>query len=999
MKRFFALLMALAMLLPLTLVQPANAADVASQPFIMFNWEEVTEGKYDNIYSAPFFWTAERVGFKISWNGASTPKDLAKKCKDLFDTRPEGGRFIKFAFPASIYLRYNIENYIYMDKGVDMLVPWFEEFLTEFKAIGGQLDGLILDTEITDMGSWYLYGDAKEDPLLYNKIVTDPRYATEVRPLLEERGFPFYENPTEYTPEIYSISRNMTGAKYDEARAIWDRVMRNRIGYYLDECVCQPLWKYYPDALVSDYQSADRAGWHKFLSDTGDNSFGELTASGGNAEKVGNTSNHNVYHSRPSGNFYKDSNGNVVFKNPYSYNDAIYGQTAFNMTLWEINQFKNIYASTDNKKLSAWLTSYNYGSKPLAYSAYTTEIVYHLGMLNPQPFLGYVVSSEVPDVEYYDRLDILSQQIHELTRVAGYSDRKPIEVPANWNDSYLLSGMYANGRNIWRITPDTTQVTLEGFKVAGSDPTFSVGGKTITFPGGKIIEDTKIDAVGSCGYWVETAKDVTPVVTTDAKRYENYPSLFLGFNDSQPGNFDYNTGNPVGAWEIKWNKKVGSTTKIISVNGNNVLAIDGDVTLKSVKLPENITAGDSYAKNQSWDATITIPENMPAEAVVQILTYDGKGQEEEDGGIKVENGKLFYSHNGEFVEMGDIAPGTYIFRRVMDFNNPESFRSSYYVFSDKGSVVAMATNIPTPAFQTITSIGFVTEGVTKAIHLDNFRISVTGIAADFSLYDAKTGIQLKDANTPRSTATAYRLSWLNATDEAQTGKVLAEIYEDGDLKEIKAVKTVVMQPGCDNVETGIVEVGAGQSIKIKLETSYKVTMPKTDTAKPSETVPTAPTDGPTEPTVNNPTVATKAPTQATKPAGSKLTRPTQATEATQATEGTKVPTQATKAPTQATQAPDVTEITAATEVTEETLSPTEETLAPTEPQQTQGTEATDATVPDKTDDTGKKDKGPNVVLIVVIVVVVLAAAGAACWYFFIFKKKPTADVAEEKTEE
>ena len=388
MKKFFALLMTLAMLLPMALIQPAKAADVTSQPFYMFNWDTVTEGKYDNIYSSPFFWTAERVNYVISWDGANTPKGLAQKCKELFDTRPEGARFIKFGFPAGVYLKGHIENYIYMDKGVDKLVPWFEEFLTEFKAIGGELDGLILDTEIVDMGSWYLFGDSKDDPLVYNKIVTDPRYATEVRPLLEERGFLFYDNPTEYTPEIYSISRNMTGAKYDEARAIWDRVMRNRIGYYLDEAVCQPLWKYYPDALVSDYQSADRAGWHKFLSDTGDNSFGELTASGGNAEKVGNTSNHNVYHSRPSATFYKDPSGNIVFKNPFSYNDAIYEKSAFNMAMWEINQFKNIYASTDNKKLSAWLTSYNYGSKPLAYSAYTTEIIYHLGMLNPQPFLG-----------------------------------------------------------------------------------------------------------------------------------------------------------------------------------------------------------------------------------------------------------------------------------------------------------------------------------------------------------------------------------------------------------------------------------------------------------------------------------------------------------------------------------------------------------------------------------------------------------------------------------
>ena len=826
MKKLFALFLVLAMLVPMCLTataeEPVTVADVAVDPFYMFNWESVKEGKYENIYSSPFFWTAERVNYVISWNGANTPKTLAQKTYELFQTRPEGARFIKFGFPARVYLYGSMENYIYMDKGVDKLVPWFEEFLTEFKALGGVIDGIILDTEIVDMGSYYLHLDAQKDPLVYNQIVSDPRYATEIRPLLEERGFPFWtENVTEYTPEIYSISRNLTGTKYAEARAIWDRVMRNRIGYYLNEAVCQPLWKYFPDALVSDYQSADRAGWFKFLSDTGDNSFGELTVSGGNAERVGNTSNHNVYHSRPSESFYKDSTGNVLYKNPYSYNDAIYEKSAFNMTLWEINQAKNIYASTDNKKISYWLTSYNYGDQPLKYSAYTTEVIYHLGMLNPQPFLGYVVASEVPDVEYYTRLDVISQQLAELTRVAGYSDRQVIEVPANWNDSYLLSGMYANGRNIWRITPDTTQVTLQDFKVEGTDPTFRVNGKTITFPGGKIIEDTKIDAVGSCGYWVETAKDVTPIVTTDANRFDRYPSLFLGFEDCKEGNFDYNTGNPSGAWEFKWNKKTGSSTTVVMDNGNKVLAINGDVTLKSVKLPENITAGDSYAKNQSWDVTVTIPEGMSAEAVIRVLTYAGTKQEVEDGGFKIQGGKLYISNNGVDQELCAINPGTYIFRRVMNFNDAAAFSCDYYVFgATDGQLVGFATGIPTPAFNAITSIGFITELADKAIYLDNYRISVTGKAADFELYDAKTGIPVKDMSVQRDASTAYRLSWLNATAKTETGKIVAFIYEGGALKETKVVKEVQMNPGCDGVETGIVELAEGQTVLVTLETTF-----------------------------------------------------------------------------------------------------------------------------------------------------------------------------------
>ena len=834
MKKLLALLLVLATLLPLGATAIAEDAaapidGVTIDPFYMLNWSEVSEGKFENVFSSPFFWTAERVNYKISWNGASTPKDLAKKTKELFDTRPAGSRYIKFGFPARIYLYGSMENFVYMDKGVDKLVPWFEEFLTEFKAIGGELDGLILDTEIVDMGSYYLHQDATKDPLVYKKIVDDPRYATEIRPLLEERGFPFWEKITDYTPEIYSISRNNTGTKYSEARAIWDRVMRNRISYYLDEAVCQPLWKFYPNANVSDYQSADRAGWFKFLSDTGDNSFGELTASGGSAIRVGNTSNHNVYHSRPSETFYRDANGNEVFKNPYSYNEAIYEQTAFNMSLWEINQFKNIYASTDNKKISAWLTSYNYGDKPLKNTAYTTEIVYHLGLLNPQPFLGYVVDTEVPDVYYYDRLEVISQQLKELTRLVGYSDRKVLEVPANWNDSFLLSGMYANGRNIWRITPDTTQIGLEYFQIEGTDPTFRGNGKTITFPGGKIIADSAIKDVGSCGFWVETAKDVTPIVTTDADRFANYPSLNINFDGCADGTFDYNSGEPVGAWEFKWNKKTNSATTIVANGEGKALSVNGDVTVKSVKLPENISAGDTYAKDQAWDITVTIPEGLSADAVINLLTYAGTKQKVEDGGFKIAGGKLYYAQLGEadaegkvalvYQELMDIQPGTYTFRRAMNFNNAENYTAAYTVFDGQGNQLKATGAVSVPVFTAITSIAFVTEKADKAILLDNYKITLTGKAADFELYDAKTGIPVKDITVARDAATAYRLSWLNATATAESAKVIAAIYEGETLKEEKVIKEVAMNPGCDGVETGIVELAAGQTVKVYLETT------------------------------------------------------------------------------------------------------------------------------------------------------------------------------------
>ena len=685
------------------------------------------------------------------------------------------------------------------------------------------------------------------------------------------------------------------------------------------------LWEYYPDAMVSDFQSTDRDGWYKFPTNSGTLSYG-----GANTVQAGNTSNYNAYNSRPGSSYYKDADGNYLYRTPYGYNDAIYEESGFNMVLWDVNYFKNIYASTDNKNINAWVSSYNKGSAPAAYSPYATEVIYHLGLLNPQPFLGFVIKSEATDVAFNDRLAVLSEQVAEVSRVAGYSDRKPIEVPANWNDSYLLSGMYANGRNIWRITPDTTKVSLANFKTNAKDPTFTVEGKTITFPGGKIIADTTISTVGSCGYWVETAANVTPVITTDKDRYEKYPALTLDFEDYEAGAFD-----PKGAWEITGSAK-------ITDQSGKALTLEANTTANCVQLPGNVTAGDSYAKNQVWEVKLTLSKT---DGAVQLLTYAGEGQTKADGGFKVEKGALYYSKNGEYVELTKINPGTYTLRRVMDFGDPAAFLCDYYLLNDKGAVVAKATGISTPAFTEITSIGFTAK---TAVSLDSFSISIAGSrAADLEVFDAISGLSVKDPKAAQTKDTAYRLSWLNATDKSETATVKAEIYENGQRKEVKTLQTVTMTPGCDGVVAGVVELKDGQSVKIKLTASYLPAEPdtETDATQPSATTATKTTRPTVEAVIIKPTITT----------------------ATQA-----ATTQATQAPTQAT---DATEVTQATEQTQ--------------PDATEITEATEASDPTTatTPETPKEDKGGSKVGLIIGIAVAVLAAAAAAVYFIIKKKK------------
>ena len=165
-------------------------------------------------------------------------------------------------------------------------------------------------------------------------------------------------------------------------------------------------------------------------------------------------------------------------------------------------------------------------------TVYYAETMFHLGLATDEPFIGYIVASEEEKrlgyggYGYNACIEIFDDILKELTKVAGYSDRTPIRYPSDWNDKYILSGMYAGGRNIWRLTPEMAQLiaegkTLETFQINAADPTFKIDGLTISFPQGSIITTGEINGkksdgtpvtAGSCGYWIETPANVQPVI-------------------------------------------------------------------------------------------------------------------------------------------------------------------------------------------------------------------------------------------------------------------------------------------------------------------------------------------------------------------------------------------------------------------------------------------------------------------------------------------------------
>ena len=830
MKKFLSMLLVVVMLVPMALV--ANAETVTKKPFYGMSWSAVDESQQDYIrkgYTVNIMQDAKTKKFycQLPYMGTSvTDMDqIGRIIAAEMDRLPEGTRHLNLNGFAHIF-RQDVEDVIYLDNGAAQAKKLFTALIKVCKKYDAKVEGIILDFEYIGLSSYYLTSkDYVSDPLIFQKIVDNPRYATDVRPMLEERGFKFYPNPTEYTPEIWAANTK-SGEEYDVSRAIWDTVMRIRLNNYLTETVYVPAVEYYPDIIVHDYHSHNTYAWYKEMDLNGD-----LAYLGGNSFYAGNSSSTGTYSTELGKNFITEG-ASYVYRKPESYSGAVFEADAFNQVLFNTNNFKNYVEATPNGNITVWVSEYDYPyGVHVTSTPYWTETLLHIGMLDPVAYLVYLYTPDFKDRPgvYDARILTLSEVLAELTRVAGYSDREPIALPTNWNDAFVLSGMYANGRNIWRLTPDTTDgMTLEEFKVAGDDPTFSHKGQTITFPGGKIIPDGEVSDVGTCGYWIETAKDVMPVITIETDRYQKFPAYLEDFESYEAGKFTASTAKYADTWVTQTKSK--DPAMVIKDGDNMAMELTGTTWLVNEKLPANITAGDYYAMNQEWKVTATIPANMGEDEEVVLLKYTGSAQAYNDGGFKVANGKVYYDKEGEYVEIPGLdvsAGGTYTFKRVMHFSDEDTFISDYHVLNAEGKAIAGVKGVAVSGINL--PVLTITVGCKKLegkLILDNYSLNAYGIHSDFELFGAQFGMPVEDATKAQTEATAYRLAWQNNTANAEaTAKIVAEFYE-GDTKVSEQIlQEMTWAPGCDGVVTGIVEVKDGQSVKLSLLSEEKKLSP------------------------------------------------------------------------------------------------------------------------------------------------------------------------------
>ena len=453
---------------------------------------------------------------------------VANEAKEYLKGRPIGTRAIMIHSSLSYLLHQDAEDFIWWDSGCEILKGYMENFFKAYKEAGGEVDIVRSDHEVTmdlfSLRSRPEGADVSWDPMKerFEVIVANPRYSEEIRPKLEAKGYVFPENENVcelYDVRNYDIRQAINGGNLNGY--IWNSVMSGRRGTYIREAMFYPLRKYFPECSYSNTGSSGSASWFEIPDGYGHRGY---LVGGGVGTGAGTHSTFMMF-------------GNIQSMQefpPEGYKGKIFDNTPFNGLLYYNNRARAAMLSTEGGKFQPSIGRYDYvyhagyqsddagkekGASTFGGTPYWHENMLHTALLNPDPFLyfgmygdGIMTDSEE---KVREQAAIFSEMLTEINIMVGSTDRKSLVTNiTSWNSKYILSGMYADGKNVWRITPDLSSgITTEEFCTDRGTPTFSIGKETITFPGGEIVSVEGSSATN--GYWVKTDKDIKPVITYD----------------------------------------------------------------------------------------------------------------------------------------------------------------------------------------------------------------------------------------------------------------------------------------------------------------------------------------------------------------------------------------------------------------------------------------------------------------------------------------------------
>lgn len=465
--------------------------------------------------------------FEISFDPIAQPQNiyigtLAEEMKAELEGIPDGKRTFMLHHLLRWLNRPETRPSVLWYDATQMVADLLDEVFAYYKRIGGPaLDAVIIDWEygsapwnIDALPSQVAGFGTSED--VWNALTNDPRYLTEVRPELEKLDFEFCTEPGEN--ELKYAIDNMywhgsAGTTVEDLRGGISEnylklhsVLVNAYVYALWDAVYQVVRKHYPDAIVNNYESAVQPANYEFPT-----AQGHLLKYS-NIVKFGNSGTLSQY------------GFNYIVGSPYDgympgYEYPKYHKTTFNSFLQEHRLYQRASMYTQGNRMEPWVGNYSWVYHDFSYGStdYWYELNFHMAMTSSLPSFLYYQNANTTEAED----EAFSKMLHELDEVLGFEDREILmEQPTPNYQKYVLSGMSAGGRNVWRITPDMcySNFTIEDFLIDEEKLIFNIGNQFVDFPEGSYIHTTD-ENCSMFGYWVISPEGTRPLEYTD----ENMP--------------------------------------------------------------------------------------------------------------------------------------------------------------------------------------------------------------------------------------------------------------------------------------------------------------------------------------------------------------------------------------------------------------------------------------------------------------------------------------------
>jgi hypothetical protein len=430
------------------------------------------------------------------WLTQGNVKDPAA-AKRLIDQQPAGRRVIfdwdvyrsAYQHPADKLTTAAGEAFTgpWWDHGLADVEATYDAFFRAYREAGGQLDYYLIDTE---------HNPSTEitTPERWAAVEQDPR-CREFLAAMRLSSVAEIQNAKPFSFTLWRYADYLACQRYNRLYAIVKR--------------------YFPAVKCSDYgqgyhPAAPLAAW------------GETRDPGDIPGRLGG---HVGTHQAPS--LY----GVLTYAGTVVVEGKPFGLGPFRSALYATNQLREALLANPAVPLMPWVAWRGYVSdwedKPkdqrppyssIGGSDYFQEVFFHAALCNPDTILVWDPfrwqEKQDPATLCQDQdLVLLNDLAAQVNGLVGFSDRATLvtaTTPAH--QPFLLSGCIANGRSLWRLTPDPEQSPVEWARIMVKDEplTLKLGTVTLTLPGGTLLTPAK--PLSTVGHWIVGPADLKPTL-------------------------------------------------------------------------------------------------------------------------------------------------------------------------------------------------------------------------------------------------------------------------------------------------------------------------------------------------------------------------------------------------------------------------------------------------------------------------------------------------------